>query len=201
MTNLSLASQSRQVEFPVNPIFPNRWSPRAMSAEPIAPETLNILLEAARWAPSANNGQPWRFAYAFRNTETFSKYFDLLVPGNQVWCKHAGILMIIASQIDFAATERHPAQLNRSHSFDAGAAWMNLALQGSMLGLVVHGMGGFDISKAGEVAQLPAGYLIEAMCAIGYPDSPESLPESLRSREIPTPRNPISKFAAEGFFP
>ncbi len=201
MHNLNLASAARQIEFPTNPIFPNRWSPRAMSGASISLETLNILLEAARWAPSSNNGQPWRFAYAFRNTETFTKFFELLNPGNQIWCKQAGILMIMASQINFDATEKYPSQLNRSHSFDAGAAWMNLALQGSMLDLVVHGMGGFDLTKASELARLPAGYLIEAMCAIGYPDSPESLPEPFKSREIPTGRNPVSKFAAEGIFP
>ena len=200
MTQFS-ASKIRQVDFSVDPIFPNCWSSRAMNGSAISAETLNILLEAARWAPSANNGQPWRFAYAFQNTELFTKYWELLNPGNQIWCKQAGVLMILASQINFEATEKHPTQLNRSHSFDAGAAWMNLALQGSLLGLVVHGIGGFDITKASEFARLPTGYLIEAMCAIGYPGSLESLAEPLRSREIPTPRKPVSSFANEGIFP
>jgi nitroreductase len=187
----------RQSDHPVDPIFPNRWSPRAMSGAHIARETLLTLFEAARWAPSSNNNQPWRFIYALRATEDWPRFLDLLVPGNQLWAKQAGALVVMASKQTFD----HNGKPSITHSFDCGAAWMSLALQGSMLGLVVHGMQGFDYGKALDAVGLPDGYSVEAMCALGYPAPPETLPENLRARETPSDRKRVEEFAFEARFP
>jgi nitroreductase len=187
----------RQSEYPVEPLFPERWSPRAMSGAHIGKATLMTLFEAARWAPSSNNAQPWRFVYAMRATPAWPRFLALLTPRNQSWCAHAGALVLIASRRDFEAT----AKPNQTHSFDTGSAWMSLALQASLLGLIAHGMAGFDYGAAGELVGLPDGYAVEAMCALGYPGPLENLPEEMRARETPSGRKPVSAFAFEGRFP
>lgn len=197
MTDDLKTAPHRTPDHPVNAIFPNRWSPRAMSGAPIARETLMTLFEAARWSPSSYNNQPWRFIYALRDSEVWSRFLDLLIPANQVWCEQAGALVVIASKKTFD----HNGQPSVSHSFDAGSAWMSLALQGSILGLVVHGMGGFDYDKAREVVGIPADHAVEAMCAIGHPAPVESLPEKLRQREVPSGRKKVAELAFEGRFP
>lgn len=196
MTDLLLASSKRQIDHPVEPLFPNRWSPRAMSGAHITQETLNSLFEAARWAPSSSNNQPWRFIYALRSSEAWPAFIDLLVPNNQTWCNQAAALILMVSKQTF-----ENGKPSLTHSFDCGAAWMSLALQGSLLGLVMHGMQGFDYGKAIEVVGLPSGYSVEAMCAVGYPGSSEDLPEALRLREVPSARKGIEAFAFDGKFP
>jgi nitroreductase len=197
MSDYVLPGPLRIPNHPVDSIFPNRWSPRAMSGAHISEATLQILFEAARWAPSANNSQPWRFVFARRATAAWTPFFDALVPGNQLWCKEASALVVIVSRLTFEYNGK-PAP---NHSFDTGSAWMSLALQGSMLGLVVHGMGGFDAGKAREAIGLPEGYMVEAMCAIGYPAPTESLPEALRAKEVPSGRKRVDEIAFEGQFP
>lgn len=185
---------ARVSEHPIDPQFLQRWSPRAMSGQSLEKSTLLTLLEAARWAPSGGNGQPWRFLYAFRDTQYFTNYLDLLVPGNQVWAKQAGVLLLIAS----TRFQEHNGKPYGTHSFDAGAAWMSLALQGSHLGLVVHGMAGFDHDRARNELALPETLEVEAMVAIGHPAPKETLPESLRDREIPSQRKSLGQIAFEG---
>ena len=187
----------RQPQYPVDPLFPNRHSPRAMSGAHVPRETLMILFEAAHWAPSSNNNQPWRFVYALRGSEAWPRFLDLLVPKNRAWCVNAGALIVIASKNTFD----HNGKPSLTHSFDTGAAWMSLALQASLLGLVSHGMQGFDYAKAGETVGLPDGYSVEAMCAIGHPGSPETLPEELRGGEKPNGRKAVAEVAYEGLFP
>ncbi len=131
----------RTPDHDIAPIFINRWSPRAMSGEEIGIEDLMRLFEAARWAPSSMNNQPWRFVYAVRNTPHWEQFFGLLVPGNQVWCKNAAALIVVVSKKTFDYNSK-PA---RTHSFDSGAAWASFALQGFLLGFVVHGMQGFRL--------------------------------------------------------
>lgn len=193
MSTLNI-SQYRQREFDVDPQFLNRWSPRAMSGETIAQQELMSLFEAAKWAPSCYNDQPWYFLYAQRTTPEWPLYFDLLVEFNQQWCKNAAVLVVIISKKNFD----HNGQFNRNHSFDAGSAWFSLALQGSLMGLVVHGMGGFDPEKARKVLNIPEDYQVEAMAAIGRPGPIEALPESLRQREIPAGRKALSEIIIEG---
>lgn len=197
MDRILKTAPHRQPEFPVDPIFPERWSPRAMSGAQIEKSTLMTLFEAARWAPSSFNAQPWRFVYALRNTPAWPKFMELLTPRNKLWCAHAGALVVIAARRDFEANGKP----NRTHAFDTGSAWMSLALQASFLGLVAHGMAGFDSGAAGALIGLPDGYGVEAMCALGHPGPIENLPEDMRANEKPNGRKPVSDFAFEAHFP
>lgn len=185
----------RKPENNVHELFINRWSPRAMSGEEIDEATLKTLLEAARWAPSANNNQPWRFIYARRNTSHWETFFNLLAEGNQIWAKNAAALIVVVSKTTFDSGK--PA---RTHSYDAGAAWVSLALQGSLHNLVVHGMQGFDYDRAREVLQAPDDYQIEAMIALGHPGQKEDLPAYLQEREFPSSRKNLDEIALEGVF-
>lgn len=184
----------------VDPLFVQRWSPRAFSGEPITETQLHSLLEAARWAPSAFNLQPWRFAWARRDTPHWDRFVDVLLPFNQVWARNAGALIIVASD-SFSRPEGQPPQPSHSHSFDTGAAWGNLALQAVKLGLISHGMLGFDQDKARAELGVPAEWRLEAAVAVGHPGDPADLPEKLRAREVASDRNPVSAFAFEGGFP
>ena len=188
-------SEFRKPEHDVSEIFLNRWSPRAMSGEEIDEAALFSLLEAARWAPSSNNNQPWRFLYARRNTPPWNTFFSLLSEGNQVWAKNAAVLIVVISKTTFDSGK--PA---RTHSYDAGAAWGSLALQGSLDDLVVHGMQGFDYDKAKEILHIPDDYQVEAMIAVGKNGKKEELPAYLQEREVPSNRKPLSVIAMEGTF-
>lgn len=196
MSRLPNPRDYRHPDFPVEPLIINRWSPRAMSGEPITDGELMSLFEAARWAPSTYNEQEWRFLYARRDTPHWVSFFGLLVEANQVWCQNAAVLIVIASHRVFTRN----GQPNPVHTFDAGAAFQNLALQGTSMGLVVHGMAGFDYAKAQALLRIPADYHVEAMVAVGRPGDPARLPPALREHEIPSNRKPIREIAAEGPF-
>ena len=185
----------RKPEHNVDELFINRWSPRAMSGQEIDEATLLSLFEAARWAPSSNNNQPWRFIYGRRNTKNWTTFFNLLAEGNQVWAKDAAVLIVVISKTTFDNGKNA-----RTHSYDAGAAWENFAMQGSLRGLVVHGMQGFDYDKAKEVLRIPDGYQVEAMIAVGRKGKKEDLPAYQQEREFPSARKNISEIAMEGFF-
>jgi len=180
----------------IEPLFIRRWSPRAMSGEPLPDGMLGQLFEAARWAPSSGNNQPWRFVYARRDTPAFGTLFGLLEEGNQVWCRRASVLCVVVSRD--TTDKGTPAP---THSFDTGAAWMSLALQGSLLGLVVHGMAGFDYAAAPAAIGLPEGFTVECMIAIGLPGSVEELPPQHQAREQPNDRKPVESFAFEARLP
>src|SRR3954465_10196555 len=167
--------EHRTPDHPIQPIFIIRWSPRAMSGEPIADAELMRLLEAARWAPSTYNEQEWRFLYARRDTPHSPAFFGLLAAANQVWCERATVLMVVLSHRVFARNGKP----NPVHTFDAGAAFENLALQGAAMGLVVHGMAGFDRGKARATLGVPDDYDVEAMVAVGRPGDPDELPPEL----------------------
>jgi nitroreductase len=187
----------RTTEHGVDERFLGRWSPRAMSGGLIEEETLLSLFEAARWAPSSNNNQPWRFLYARRDTKLWPLFFDLLAEGNRIWAIRAAVLIVVISRTTFDFNDKP----SRTHSFDAGAAWENLALQGALKGLVVHAMQGFDYDRAKETLRIPEGYQVEAMIAIGKPGRKEELPENLREREFPSGRKALADLVEEGFFP
>lgn len=186
----------RQSKYDIHPMILNRWSARAMSGEGISDEELMTLFEAARWAPSSYNNQPWRFVYARKNSPFWSRFFDLLVEGNKSWAKNAAVLVLIISRKTFEYNNKP----SRTHSFDAGAAWENLALEGTRRGLVVHAMQGFDYDKAREVASVPEDHEVEAMVAIGKPGKREDLPEKLRQNEFPNQRKPLRQIIREGKF-
>ena len=174
----------------------NRWSPRAMSGEEISDMELMRLFEAARWAPSSYNGQPWRFIYAKRNTEHWDKLFNLMGDFNKSWTKNAAVLLVIISRKNF----EHDEKPSVTHQFDAGAAWENLALQGETQGLVTHGMQGFDYEKARTDLSVPDAFDVMAMVAIGKPAPKEILPPEVRQREHPSDRKPLSEIIMEGHF-
>jgi nitroreductase len=189
-------SEHRKASHPVDDVFLDRWSPRAMSGEPIPQEDLMTLLEAARWAPSSYNNQPWRILYALRGSEHWNTFFNLLVEGNQSWAKNAAVLLVFVSKTTFDRNGKP----SKTHSFDAGSAWENLALQGSLKGLVVHGMEGFDYDRAGTELAVPEEFEVEAMAAIGKPGAKEDLPEKMQKGESPNDRKPLSEIACEGPF-
>jgi len=186
----------RAVRHGVDTLFVRRWSPRAMSGEGISQEELHRLLEAARWAPSSYNNQPWRFVYAHRDSPAFDRLFDLLSEGNRPWCGRAAVLLLIVSRTTLERNDKP----SPTHSFDAGAAWMSLALQGTISGLVVHGMQGFDYRRAADELGVPDGYQVEAMAAVGRPGEIDDLPEARRERETPKGRKELAEIAFEGRF-
>jgi len=189
-------STRRRTAHPVDPLFPDRWSPRAMSGEALTQAELLTLLEAARWAPSSMNFQPWRFLYALRDTDFWPAFLDLLVPANRAWAERAGALVLFISRTHFDGDGRPCI----THSYDTGAAWQNLALQGTLSNLVVHGIQGFDYQRARRVLRVPEAYAIEAMAVIGRPGDVSLLGETLRQREQPSDRRPLAETACEGPF-
>jgi len=186
----------RKPDHPIHPLILNRWSPRAMTGEGLAENEILSLFEAARWAPSSYNNQPWRFLYAKRDSNHWSKFFDLLVDFNKLWCEKAGLLGLIISHKIFEKNNK----LSTTHSLDAGAAWENLALEGTSRGLVVHGMEGFDYQKARKSLNIPESYEILAMFAVGKKAPKETLSTELQKKEAPSPRKKISEFVFEGEF-
>lgn len=186
---------NRDVEHDIEKIFPNRWSPRAMSGEKISDKDLMKLFEAARWAPSSSNIQPWRFVYAKRSSKEWDKFFNALMEFNQQWCKNAAVLILAVSK-----QKNEEGKDLTTSSFDTGAACENLALQGSMMGLVIHGMAGFDYKKAREALDIPEDYKIEAMIAVGKKGNKNDLPEFLKEREVLSGRNKVESFIFEGKF-
>jgi nitroreductase len=189
-------SQVRHPDFPIERILIDRWSPRAMSGEAISHEELMRLFEAARWAPSSFNAQQWRALYAHRDTGHWQTFFELLGEGNKVWAKNAAVLVVFVSRTLF----EHNGKPSITHSYDAGAAWENFALQGFHQGLVVHGMQGFDYERARKVLRIPQEFQVEAMAAVGWPASKDLLPEKLQERESPTDRRKVSQSVFEGPF-
>jgi nitroreductase len=187
----------RHPEHPVNPLFVDRWSPRAMSGQTVSREDLMSLFEAARWAPSSYNNQSWRFIYATRESEHWKDFLGLLIDNNRQWAEKAGALIIILSKKTFDFNQ----QPSKTHSFDAGAAWENLALQGFLNGLVVHGMEGFDYTKTRQLLHIPEGYDVEAMAVVGHPGDRKDLPPKLQEKESFTERKKVADIAFEGRFP
>ena len=190
---------ARRADHPIDPQFLTRWSPRAFSAAPLQEAEMLRLLEAARWAPSASNLQPARFAWGLRGDAAFEAILTSLVPFNQDWAKAAAGLIVVASK---PHSEKNGAEVaNVWHGFDAGAAWMSLALQAQSMGLIAHAMGGFDSAALAAAVRLPAGYALHAVVAVGVQGEAESLPEALRAREMPNGRGTLAEVAAHGAVP
>ena len=196
MNRILPGSETRHSDHPVDKLFLDRWSPRAMSGEPMAHDELLVLFEAARWAPSSGNSQPWRILYGRRDTPHWPLFFDLLVEANQVWARNAAALLLFVSKTTFD----HNGKPSVTHAYSTGAAWENLALQGWLRGLVVHGMAGFDYERARSTLGIPVEYEVMAMAAVGKPGPKETLPEKLQGREIPSDRRPLEQLVSEGPF-
>ena len=187
---------ARKANYKIQPLILNRWSPRSMTAESMSDEELMPLFEAARWAPSSYNNQPWRFLYAKRDTPEWDLFFDLLVDANKQWAKNAAVLVVVISSKLFERN-RKPS---RTHTYDSGSAWMALALEGSSRGYVTHGMEGFDYDKAKNVLAVPDEFQVEAMIAIGKRAPKEKLSSELQAREAPNSRKALEEICYSGKF-
>jgi nitroreductase len=167
-----------------------------MTGEELDNEEIMSLFEAARWAPSSYNNQPWRFIYAKRNTEHWDRLFNLLAEGNRAWAKNSALLVVVISRKNFEYNER-PAI---THQFDTGSAWENLALEAFSRGIVAHGMQGFDYDKARIDLEIPIDFEVMAMIAIGKKGSRENLPPELQEKEKLTDRKPLKDIVMEGIY-
>jgi nitroreductase len=194
------AENTRLTTFPLAPLFTERWSPRSFVPKAMPSDDLSTILEAARFAPSANNVQPWRFIYAHRDTPEWEVMLPVLFEFNAGWAKNASVLMLLFSQKTITAADTGEAKPFYSHAFDAGAAWMSLALQAHMLGYHAHAMGGVHHDKAMEIYSVPDSFRLEVGIAIGTRGDKSVLPEMLQARETPNARFPLEKIAAEGKF-
>ena len=183
-------------DHPVHELIRERWSPRAFSEKAVPAEELRSLFEAARWAPSSNNEQPWAFIVGTKDDQaTHTKLLTTLVEFNQIWAKQAPVLAIAVSELAFARNG-HP---NRNAFYDTGAAVADLTTEATSRGLLVHQMAGFDAHKATELFSIPNGWEPIAAFVLGYPGDPQSLPETLRERELASrKRKPLADFVMSG---
>jgi nitroreductase len=183
-------------DLPINDLIRNRWSPRAFSDQLVEPAVLASLFEAARWAPSSSNEQPWAYLVATKNdAENFTKTLGVLVEFNAGWARHAPVLVLAVSELKFHAN----GSPNRNAFYDTGAATALLSVEATARGLSVHQMAGFDPVRAKQVFEIPADWEPIAAIAIGYPGDHQSLPEKLRNREVaPRTRKPLSEFVMSG---
>ncbi|WP_247424035.1 nitroreductase family protein [Ralstonia pseudosolanacearum] len=189
--------RERIADPPIDPLFLARWSPRAYDARPMPRADLLCLLEAARWAPSAYNHQPWRCLYARRDGAHWADFLDLLVSANGAWARHAAALVFVLSDTQLDRNGEADAVPSRSHSFDAGAAWAQLALQAVRLGYRARAMAGVDYARARTVLKVPARFQIEIAVAVGR----RGAAASLQPHEGPTPRRALDELAFSGPFP
>ncbi len=185
----------RQSGYPVHPLFLNRWSPRSFADRPVPDDVLFTVLEAARWAPSSNNDQPWRFFVA-RTEEERQKFLSFIRPNNRLWADRAPALVLLASH-----KRRPDGSPNPAHAFDTGTAWGYLSIQAALLGLATRAIGGFDKEAARAALRVPDDFDLHAVIAIGYRGPREELPEPLREREWPTGRRSLHESVIEGGFP
>ena len=192
VTTAAGLSKPADVEFPVHPLIAERWSPRAFGPRPVAAATLHSILEAARWAPSAGNQQPWHFLVAVADQpEAFERLLGVLSNGNSRWARHAPVLMLAVARL----YEKHRGHPGFHSLYDLGLAVGLLTVQAAAHGLVVHQMGGFSIEKAHTDLQIPEGYVPVAAIALGYPGDHETLRDDLKERELaPRVRRPQSAF-------
>lgn len=183
----------------VERLIVDRWSPRSFDGGDVPQEDLDVIFEAAGWAPSAFNIQPWTFLYTRRGDANWDRFLSLLVDFNQSWAKDASALIFVVSNRMQGRGENKSE--NHSHSFDAGAAWATMALQATALGYHAHGMTGIQFEKAVQELGIPEDHRLEAAVAIGRKGAVENLPEGLREKEAPSPRKPVSEIAIAGSFP
>ena len=185
-----------ETRYPIHELLRERWSPRAFADRMVEPEELRSLLEAARWAPSSFNEQPWSFIVATKqHPGEYERLLSCLVEGNVRWAQHAPVLMLSVAKLAFERNQKP----NRHAFHDVGLAVENLVIHGMALGLFVHQMAGFHADRAREVYGIPESHEPVAAMAIGYPDDPGRLPDDLRERELaPRTRRPLESFVFSG---
>lgn len=193
---MSALPKTAETSAPIHDVISRRWSPRAFDSHPVEPEKLRSLFEAARWAASSYNAQPWYFIVATKDEPVnFKKILDCFVEFNQSWAKNAPVLALSVARLKFD----HNGDPNRYAFHDVGQAAANLALQATHLGLQVHQMAGILPDKARQIFGIPDGYEAVAGFAIGYPGDHDALPDQLRQRELePRSRKPLASFVFTG---
>jgi nitroreductase len=189
---------ARKADYPIDPQFTGRWSPRAFGPEEISEPELMTLLEAGRWAPSSYNSQPWRFAWARRGDAAWERMLGLLVPANQAWASRAAALVFLASKRTMLV--RDQVVQSYSHSLDAGSAWGFIALQTHLSGWRSHGMTGVDFQRAAAELGVDDGYRLELAFAIGKPGDAAHLEAWAQAAETPNARRPLSELVSHGRF-
>jgi len=182
-------------DVPVHELIRNRWSPRAFADKPVSAEILRSLFEAARWAPSSNNEQPWAYLVATRDdAENFAKMLSVLVEFNANWARNAPVLALSVAHLKTQQGKPNGVALH-----DVGSATAQLTFEANSRGLLVHQMAGFDAEKARQAFAIPADWQPVAAMALGYPGDPASLSDRLRERELaPRMRKPVSEFVMSG---
>jgi nitroreductase len=185
-----------ETSVPIHEVLRERWSPRAFDSRAVEPEKLRSLFEAARWAASSYNAQPWYFIAATKDDlQNFSRVLESFVEFNQGWARSAPVVGLSVAGLKF----ENNGQPNRHAFHDVGQAAANLALQAAALGLQVHQMAGILPDKARQLFSIPDGYEAVAGFALGYPGDPASLPDQLRERELaPRVRKPLASFVFAG---
>ncbi len=196
MKGIDLMQKPAPSDFPVHELIRERWSPRAFADKAVPRDVLRSIFEAARWAPSSNNEQPWAYIVAARDDHaSFEKMLSVLVEFNANWARSAPLLALAVAELAFAKNNVP----NRNAQYDTGAASALLSVEATARSLAVHQMAGFDPEKARQVFGIPAGWEAIAAIAIGYPGDPASLPPPLKNREMaPRTRKPINEFVMAG---
>jgi nitroreductase len=191
---------SRTASAPVDSRFVQRWSPRSFTGKPISTPELMSLFEAARWAPSTSNTQPWRFVYGLAGSPGFNAIFETLAPFNQGWAHAASALIAVLSAQQSVAPGTTEAKPSPHHAFDTGAAWMSLALQAETMRWRTHAMGGFNAEALRAQLGVPEGFAVHCVVAVGEQGPRENLPPALQEREAPNGRQTLKAMVAEGRF-
>ncbi|PLX80809.1 MAG: nitroreductase [Desulfuromonas sp.] len=181
--------EPRVADVDVDAMFLDRWSPRSFDPPPVTEEQIATLFEAARWSPSCYNDQPWLFCYAVDSSER-QRFLSALVEKNRLWAKRAPLLMFLLARKRF----KRSGKPNRHAPFDAGSAWMALALQARSLGLFAHAMAGFNVERAAKILEVDRDeFEIMAAIAVGRIGDPDLLPDDLKRIEAPNQRKPANE--------
>ena len=186
----------RESSYPIEEWFLSRVSLRALSEERLTDEDLMSLFEAARWAPSSYNNQPWRYLYARRGDPAWDIMYKALIDWNKKWCATADTLIVVVSRNNF----EHNNKPSVTARFDTGASWMSLALEARARGLVTHGMQGFNYEEIRQAFHIPDAFTVEAMIAVGKPGSLDKLPPEIREKEVLSQRKPLEQVVSRGVF-
>ncbi|GAA5234252.1 nitroreductase family protein [Verticiella sediminum] len=191
---------TRTPTYPIAEDYLSRWSPRAFSDEEVSEAALLTMIEAARWAPSCYNSQPWRFIYVRKGEPVWEASLDTLVPFNRMWGEKAGAVVFLVSAVKMITKPGEAPAPADYHTFDSGAAWAYFALQASRMGLASHGVAGFDKDKVRQLFSIPQDFTCEIAILAGKPGDKSGLPEFLQGKEEPSQRRPLAEIAFNGYF-
>ena len=185
-------TNNRKADYKIAPIYLERWSARSFKPEPMPEEDLLTMFEAARWAQSASNHQPWRFSYSLRGSASWDKYLGFLVDSNRAWSQNASAIVVVVAKTHTMPTDGSEPKFNRTHDFDTGAATQAFTLQATKLGYIAHPMAGINIDVIQDAFGIAQGYTVECVISVGKLAPKEDLPEKYQAREIQSQRKPLS---------